>query len=54
VVARQAVGPDPADEQERDHRHRSRCEHVAEVGLGAREVEHGEGERDDPEGAADE
>ena len=45
-MAWEPVGPDAAEEQERDLRALARREHVAEVGLRVRQLEHGEGERD--------
>jgi hypothetical protein len=41
-VAREAVGPDAADEQEEHLRQRARRQHVAEVGFRAGHVENGE------------
>jgi hypothetical protein len=60
-VTRQAVRPDAAREQEDDLWQRSGGEHVAEVGLRARDVQHGERDRgrgecvpDERDGAAEE
>jgi hypothetical protein len=43
-AARQAVGPDAADEQEGDERDRAGREHDAEVGRRAGRLQHREGE----------
>ena len=53
-MAREPVGPDPADEQEDHLRDRARREDEAEVGLRAGQVEDGERERDVRERVADE
>ena len=54
AMARQAVGPDAADEQEQHLRDRPRSENEAEVGLRAGQVENGERECDVRERIADE
>src|SRR5438034_2505033 len=54
AMTRQAVGPDPADEQEEHLRDRSRGENETEVGFRAGQVENGERERDVRERVADE
>jgi hypothetical protein len=46
LVAREPVGPDPADEQEGDERRRSRREHEPEVALRAGQVDDREREGD--------
>ena len=54
AVARQAVGPDAADEQKQHLWDRPGRQNEAEVGLRAGQVENGEGERDVGERVADE
>ena len=51
--ARQPVGPDAADQQERHERERLRAEHEPDVGRAARQVGHEQGERDDDQAVAD-
>ena len=54
MVARQPVGPDPADEDEEDLRDEPGGDDEAEVGRRAGQVEDGEGERDRRERAPEE
>ena len=54
VMPRQAVGPDPADEDEEDLRHDARGDDDPEVGRRPRQVEDCERERDRRERASEE
>ena len=52
-MARQAVGPHAADEQEDHERHHPGGEHEPEVGRGAGQVEDGERHRDGEQAVAE-